>query len=130
MWLYRLGNKTFSYRLPVHPHRAQHQLHEIGLLDSVQPLTLSRSEFKLCQKALASLVLQLIKLQQDALAHRSYLEPVDADQLATFMRPTDVLLAATDQVRHLHLAKSPPLALAPPADHNGNSLNVYAEPSS
>ena len=108
IWLYRLGNKTFSYRLPIHPQRAQHQLHELGLLDSVHPLTVSSSDFKLCQKGLVSLVPQLVKLQQDALAHGSYLEPVDADQLATFMRPTNVLLAATDQVRQLHPPESPP----------------------
>lgn len=98
MWLSRLGSKTFSYKLPIPPHRAQDDSHKLDLPGSEHEIAVSRSEFKLCQKVLASLLPQLTKLQQDALAHHSYVDSTDAGQLALFMRPEDVLLAASDQV--------------------------------
>lgn len=104
--LLRLGNKTFSYKLPIQPHRAPNKLHQLGLPGSEYEVDISSSQFKLCKKVLASLIPQLIQLQQDALAHQNYLEPANADQLATFMSPNDMLLAATDQVRYCRLSQT------------------------
>lgn len=64
----------------------------------VYAIELSRTQSRLCQKALADLVPHSIRLQREALAHERYQEPVTANQLATYMLPNDVLLAATDQV--------------------------------
>ena len=69
-----------------------------GIYSSSYAVVLSKAQFKLCQKAMTDLVPQSVKLQKDALAHKGYLEPVTADQLATYMQPADVLFAATDQV--------------------------------
>ena len=99
-WLSRLGNKTFSYKLPIHPHRAQNDPSKLGLPGAEHDIAVSRSEFKLCQKVLANLLPQLTRLQRDALAHHNYVESTDVDQLAIFMRPDDVLLAASDQVQN------------------------------
>ena len=97
----RLGNKAFSYSLPIQPQRALVQsltFSTPGIHSGVYAVELSRTQCRLCQKALADLVPQSIRLQRAALAHERYLEPVTANQLATYMLPDDVLLAATNQV--------------------------------
>ncbi len=97
----RLGNKAFSYSLPIQPQSSLVQpltFSTPGIHSGVYAVELSRTQCRLCQKALAELVPQSIRLQREALAHERYLEPVTANQLATYMLPDDVLLAATDQV--------------------------------
>jgi len=97
----RLGNKAFSYSLPIQPRRALVQPDNFstpGVHSGVYAVELSRTQCRLCRKALADLVPQSIRLQRDALAHERYLQPLTANQLATYMLPDDVLLAATDQV--------------------------------
>ena len=99
--LCRLGNKTFSYTLPIQPQRARSKLQNFsspGIHNGSYSVEVPSVEFKLCQKALAELLPQSIRIQRDALADERYLEPVTADQLATYMRPADGLLAATSQV--------------------------------
>ncbi|DBB02952.1 TPA: hypothetical protein ACH3X1_013548 [Trebouxia sp. C0004] len=97
---HRLGNKAFSYSLPIQPQRALVQPDNFstpGIHSGVYAVELSRTQCRLCQKALADLVPQSIRLQREALAHERYLEPLTANQLATYTLPDDVLLAATDQ---------------------------------
>ncbi|KAA6425220.1 MAG: dual specificity catalytic domain containing, partial [Trebouxia sp. A1-2] len=97
---HRLGNKVFSYSLPIQPQRALVQPDNFSTPDvhgGVYAIELSRTQSRLCQKALADLVPHSIRLQREALAHERYQEPVTANQLATYMLPNDVLLAATDQ---------------------------------
>lgn len=55
-------------------------------------------EFSLMSKASKHLVPQLVKLQQDTLAHERYLDPEVSDLVAVYMQQSDTLLAASDQV--------------------------------
>lgn len=98
---HRLGNRTITYKHPIKPRKVDVDLRGIASADmhgKSNIVCVSKSDFRLINKASKHLLPQLDKLQKDTQTHERYLDPEVSDVAAVYMQQSDTLLAACDQV--------------------------------